>query len=296
MKIIIHGGCGAREDSNMSFAIYHDHLTVIINKAYAYFTTCHDALSVAVFTARLLEDDPIFNAGTGSRLQQDGKVRMSASIMESQRNKFAGVISIEDVQHPVDVALHLLNERHSVLCGSEATSFAHNKLKVESYNPITEHRYQEYLACKNGATGTIGVVTLDDLGNICAVTSTGGVGFEVPGRVGDTPTVAGNFASKIMGISCTGIGEEIVNQAVAVKTHTRVQDGMSLQDAVNKTIAEGDALDYYIGLIALDCHGNIVSGSTKVAQTLYAYHDGVTAHTFYTNGITNPVTTTTKAK
>lgn len=281
MKLVIHGGCGARENASTTFADYHEHLLPIIQKSYANLLQCNDAIEGALFAARLLEDDPIFNAGTGSRVQQDGQIRMSASIMDSKHNKFAGVINIQDVQHPADIARMLMNQHHSILGGAEATAFAHDKLNIPKYNPMTEKRWQEYLELKKGLTGTIGVVALDDNGVICAITSTGGAGFEIPGRIGDSPTVAGNFASKNMGISCTGIGEHIVNLAVAAKTHTRVQDGMSLNDAVDKAIRESDVLGDYVGLIAIDANGNIKSGSTSIAQTLYAYHDGSQFKTFY---------------
>ncbi|WP_116963957.1 isoaspartyl peptidase/L-asparaginase [Fastidiosibacter lacustris] len=280
-RIIIHGGCGAREDYNTRFQDYHNHLLTIIKQAYSFLQKSDDALKTAVFTAKCLEDVPIFNAGTGSRLQQDGQVRMSASIMDSCLGKFAAVINIQDIQYPSEVAASLLTHQHSILAANEATYYARHRLKMPKYNPITEHRYQEYLELKKGLTGTIGVVVLDHSNNIVALTSTGGAGFEVPGRVGDSPTIAGNYASKIMGISCTGIGEQIINEAVAAKVHTRVRDGMSLQQAVDKSIKESDALDDYVGLIALDNKGNFATGSTSVAQTLYAYHDSRCACTFY---------------
>lgn len=280
-KIIIHGGCGAREDANTHFKDYHEQLKIIIDKAYRYLADCQDAVESALFAARLLEDNPIFNAGTGSRVQQDGQIRMSASIIESIHNKFAAVINIQDVQYPSNVAYKLMGQHHSILGGHEATKFAHEQLGFPFYNPMTEHRYQEYLELKAGLSGTIGVVALDERGVICAITSTGGAGFEIPGRVGDSPTVAGNFASSAMGISCTGIGEHIINQAVAAKTHTRVKDGMSLDAAVKLAIDESDRLGDYVGLITLDHNGVIATGSTKIAQTLYAYHDGLASHTFF---------------
>ncbi len=281
MKLVIHGGCGAREDQKTSFLQYHEALQQIINLAYVKLSQSNNAIETAIYTARILEDNPIFNAGTGSRIQQDGQIRMSASIMDSIHNKFAAVINIQDIQNPVDVAAKLMEQHNSILAGLEASNFAHNILKLPKYNPMTEHRFQEYLNLKQGYTGTIGVVALDNNGVICAITSTGGAGFEFPGRVGDSPTVAGNYASKIMGVSCTGIGEHIVNQAVAAKLHTRVCDGMKLEDAVTKTIAESNNLGDYVGLISLDQEGNIEVGSTDIAQTLYAFHDGIQSRTFY---------------
>ncbi|WP_150466460.1 isoaspartyl peptidase/L-asparaginase [Francisella sp. SYW-9] len=280
-KIIIHGGCGAREDKNTSFVDYHQHLLPIVEKSYEYLRQVDDANQVAVFAAKLLEDDEIFNAGTGSRVQQDGQIRMSASIIDSQNKKFAGVINIQNIKNPIEVANRLMLQHHSVLAADQATTFAHDIMKLPKYNPMTEKRYQEYLELKKGYTGTIGVVVLDSKGKICAVTSTGGAGFEYPGRVGDSPTVAGNFANEDMGISCTGIGEHILNQAVGAKIATRVKDGMGLSEAVDKSIAESNKLGDYVGLIAIDKKGNICSGSTSVAQALYAYADGEKIKTFY---------------
>jgi L-asparaginase len=280
-RIIIHGGCGAHEDANTTFATYHEHLLPIIQKSHENLLKCDDAIEAALFAANLLEDNPIFNAGTGSRLQQDGQVRMSASIIDSLNNKFAGVVNIQDVQYPSRVAHRLMSEQHSIMGGEMATKFAREKLNIPYHNPITPKRYEEYLEFKKGLTGTIGVIALDGKGVICAVTSTGGVGFEVPGRVGDSATVAGNYATSSMGIACTGIGEQIINLAVAAKTNTRVEDGMDLNVAVNKAIAESNERGYYVGLIALDKFGNIATGSTVQAQALYAYHDGCKYTTFY---------------
>ncbi len=281
MKLVIHGGCGAHESATTTFYDYHKHLLPIIQKSYVYLQQCNDAIAGALFAACMLEDDPIFNAGTGSKVQNDGQIRMSASIIDSKHNKFAGVINIQNVQNPSVIACRLMKERHSILCGNEAAKFAHQVLNIPCYNPMTESRWQEYLQQKQGQTGTVGVVALDNNGVICAITSTGGVGFESAGRVGDSPTVAGNYASSIMGVSCTGIGEQIINQCVAAKIHTRVLDGMLLEDAVNKSINESENLGDYVGLIAIDQHGNIKTASTKVVQTLYAYHDGVSSKTFY---------------
>lgn len=279
-RIIIHGGCGAREEPNTPFEIYHENLLTIIQTAKNFLDQTNDAIQTALITAKLLEDNPIFNAGTGSRVQQDGQIRMSASYMDSIKNKFSAVINIQNVQYPSAIAYALHTQHHSILCSEHATRYAYETLKMMPYNPITERRWNEYLELKRGLTGTIGVVALDDSGVICAITSTGGVGFEIPGRVGDSPTIAGNYASKLMGISCTGIGEEIINKAIAAKIHTRVYDGMQLANAIERTINECNDDGEYVGLIAIDNEGNIETGTTKIAQTLYAYHDGLTYHTF----------------
>ncbi|MDE5004943.1 isoaspartyl peptidase/L-asparaginase, partial [Francisella tularensis subsp. holarctica] len=77
------------------------------------------------------------------------------------------------------------------------------------------------------------------------------------------------------------IGEHIINQAGAAKIAPRVKDGRSVLAAVDKSIAESDSLGDYVGRIAIDKHGNICSGSTSIAQSLYAYADGELINTFF---------------
>jgi L-asparaginase len=98
---------------------------------------------------------------------------------------------------------------------------------------------------------------LDKDGKIAAATSTGGKGFELPGRISDSATVAGNYANDFCGVSCTGVGEDIVSAAVAVKIVTRVSDGFKLVDAFEKTFGELKEFDGFAGAIAIDKFGNV---------------------------------------
>jgi L-asparaginase len=103
----------------------------------------------------------------------------------------------------------------------------------------------------------VGCVALDKNGNLAAATSTGGKGFEIPGRVSDSATVAGNYANAVCGVSCTGVGEDIVSGAVAIKIVTRVTDGFSLREACEKTFSEMRPFDGFAGAIAIDNDGNL---------------------------------------
>jgi L-asparaginase len=222
---------------------------------------------------RLLEDVPIFNAGTGSKLQSDGVARMTASIMDSEENCLSGVINIRDVQHPIDVADMLSHEESTVLAADEATFYA--SLKGFTYhNPMTEMRLREYNRKLSGAFGTVGAVALDGRGIIAAATSTGGRGHEMPGRVSDSATVAGNYVTKKAGVSCTGIGEHIVNHATAARVAVRVGDGMSLEEAVTITIKEANDRQYSFALIAVDSSGHAMTGITQGLELIYAQYDG----------------------
>lgn len=277
-KLIIHGGAGSLEGKAFAYEEYHHSLKRIIIKTYPVLKKS-GARQAVLYAIRLLENDPIFNAGTGSKLQKDGQIRMSAAIMSSEDNKFSGVINVSNIKNPIDVANMLANERYTVLAGLGATEYArlHN---IKYYNPMTEHRLREYKEQLIGDSGTVGAVALDGKGVICSATSTGGVGFELPGRVGDSATVAGTYASKSAGVSCTGRGEHIVNQAVAARIVSRVEDGMSLEDSVEKMMRDSDQMRYRFGMIALDRAGHMVVGNTKNVDVLFAKHDGEEVETF----------------
>ncbi len=280
-KLIIHGGAGSREGQHAEFEQYAEHLDGILAEAYAVLLE-QDARQAVFHAVRLLEDDPLFNAGTGSRLQRDRRARMSAALMDSERRRFAGVINIEDVRHPIDVVEHLIGEEHSVLCGSPALRYARD-LGFEEHDPITPHRLREHQEKLRQRTGTVGAVALDGNGLLCAGTSTGGMGFEIPGRVSDSATVAGNYAGATAGVSCTGIGEHIVDHAAAARIVTRCEDGMSLRQAVDRTLEEALRRDYGYGVIALGTSGEMLAAQTPGVTTLYASHDGEHRRSFLTD-------------
>jgi L-asparaginase len=269
--IIIHGGAGAREGIHADFDRYADSLRRILEQAWA--TLGNDGAREAVLNAvRDLEDDPVFNAGLGSRLQRDGAARMSAALMDGEERRFSGVINIERVRHPIDVAAVLRDRDHCVLAGEHATRFARAE-GFEDFDPVTPHRLEEHRRSEEGRSGTVGAVAIDVDGRLWAATSTGGVGYEIPGRVSDTATVAGTYADMTVGVSCTGIGEHIVDHGAAVRVATRVADGACLADAIERTIAEADARRMEYGLIALSGAGVPRSGSTATVTTLWAARD-----------------------
>ena len=258
MKLIIHGGFFSESSTNQETKkAKQDALATIVAKGHE-FLKMHTALETVVFTVALLEDDELFNAGIGSQIQSDGKVRLSASLMDGKTNKFSGVINIEDVKNPIEISATLLTYDDRVLSGEGAQQFARDS-GATFFNPITAQRQQEYEAKlnQNNNLGTVGCVALDADGNLAAATSTGGKGFEIPCRVSDSATVAGNYANKFAGISCTGVGEDIVSGALAAKIVTRVTDGFTLKDASDKSFAELKAFDGFAGVVGISAHGEI---------------------------------------
>lgn len=279
MKIIIHGGFFSESSQSLETKVAkQDALKRVVTNSFDYLKT-HTALETIVFAVEQLENDELFNAGIGSQIQSDGKIRMSASIMDGKSTKFSGVINIENVKNPIRVAEKLFDTVDRVLGGEGATKYAYAN-KFDFYNPETRQRRKEYEAkLESKSLGTVGCVALDMHGNIAAATSTGGKGFEVPGRISDSATTAGNYANAFCGVSCTGIGEDIVSAAVATKIVTRVSDGFTIDKAFEKTFAELKAIDGFAGAISIDNKGTIFHLDSHPSM-VYASFDGKTLDVF----------------
>ncbi len=273
MKILIHGGFFSESSqSDETKEKKQEALKDIIKKGYDFLLN-HNALQTVIYTTSLLEDCPLFNAGIGSQIQGDGKLRMSASIMDGSSALFSGVINIEDVKNPVLVAEKLLQEEDRVLSGSGAKKYA-RKMGFESFSTETQERRNEYKQKLNASTtGTVGCIALDSKGKLAAATSTGGKGFEIPGRVSDSATIAGNYANTYCAVSCTGVGEDIISGAVASKIVTRVTDQYELKSAFKKTFSELEAIDGFAGAIGLDSKGNMFCQESH-PKVVYAAYDG----------------------
>ncbi len=279
MKLIIHGGFFSESSQSHEVKIAKQNsLKEIASKSYD-FLKSHTALETVAFAVSLLEDDELYNAGIGSQIQSDGVIRMSASLMDSETQKFSGVINIEDVKNPIFVAQELMNVDDRVLGGSGAKRFA-NEHGFENFSTEIPQRRSEYEAkLKNGGKGTVGCVAIDSNGKLAVATSTGGKGFEIPGRISDSATVAGNYANKFCAVSCTGVGEDIVSNATATKIVTRVSDGMKLKEAFDKTFAELKKIDGFAGAIAIDYEGNIYHRDSYPTM-VFASYDGETYEVF----------------
>ncbi|NET09846.1 MAG: isoaspartyl peptidase, partial [Symploca sp. SIO2B6] len=168
------------------------------------------------------------------------------------------------------------------------------ELQLPLHNPLTDLRLSEWLEERKGnfskamagvvaedtpgddteaGRGTIGVVALDQNGQIVAGTSTGGKGFERVGRVSDSAMPAGNYATAQAGISCTGIGEDIIDECLAARIVVRVTDGLSLHDAFHRSFKEAESRHRDFGAIGIDNIGTIAWGK-NCDILLAAYHNG----------------------
>ena len=273
MKIIIHGGFFSESSTNDETKVAKQKaLLQIVRDSYAFLQT-HSAIETVVYAVSLLEDDALFNAGIGSQIQSDGKIRMSASLMDGTSQKFSGVINIEEVKNPIKVAQLLMNVDDRVLGGEGATNFARTN-GFEPFSTEIPQRKAEYEAkLKSNRQGTVGCVVLDNDGKLAVATSTGGKGFEMVGRISDSATVAGNYVNEFCGVSLTGVGEDIVSNATAAKIVTRVTDGFTLKEAFDKTFKELKPYDGFAGAIAIDKEGNIYHQDSHPSM-VFASFDG----------------------
>lgn len=292
-KLIIHGGAGSSLKGKQGAEAVRQSLYKVLEEVYALLLAGASAQAAVVRGCHLLEDDARFNAGTGSVLQSDGQIRMSASLMDGLNQRFSGVINVSRVQHPIELAQALQSSSDRVLSDYGSAEIV-RELQIPIYNPLTEIRLQEWIQERqenfireaagvvaeqelveetNARRGTIGVVALDSQGRLAAGTSTGGKGFERIGRVSDSAMPAGNYATAHAAVSCTGIGEDIIDECLAARIVVRVTDGLSLQEAMKRSFAEAHQHKRDLGAIALDATGEIAWGKTSEVL-LAAYHNG----------------------
>ncbi len=226
-------------------------------------------------TIRVLEDDPLFNAGRGAVFDSAGMHELDASIMDGATRKGGGVAGLMTVKNPISLArLVMIDTPHVLLIGGGAERFADEMRdrpqieRVPNSYFSTEAKRQEWLKAvekqkqKRAAQahkGTVGCVALDKQGNLAAGTSTGGLTNKKWGRVGDSPILtAGTYANNATcAVSCTGTGEYFIRSSIAFHVSALMAyKGLSLDDAVSYCINKVLEPDTG-GLIAIDHDGHI---------------------------------------
>ncbi|MDX2229324.1 MAG: isoaspartyl peptidase/L-asparaginase [Leptolyngbyaceae cyanobacterium bins.349] len=297
-KLIIHGGAGSSLRGKGGVEAIRRSLHQVVQEVYSLLLAGATAPEAVIKGCQLLEDDPRFNAGTGSVLQSDGQIRMSAALMNGATQQFSGVINVSRVQNPICLAAALQPSPDRVLSDVGAAELL-RELEVPPYNPLTEIRLQEWmqerqdnfekqmagvvaeaelvnateLVDETAGRGTIGVVVLDGQGQLAVGTSTGGKGFERIGRVSDAAMPAGTYATPQAAVGCTGIGEHIIDECLAAKVVIRVVDGLSLRLAFERSLKEAHQNQRDLGAIGLSADGAIAWGKTSEVL-LAAYHTG----------------------
>jgi L-asparaginase / beta-aspartyl-peptidase len=274
--IAIHGGAGPIPSQALSPARekqFRESLHTALDAG------CHilerggaslDAVTAAV---RVLEDDPLFNAGHGAALTRDGAAELDAAVMEGKTQRAGAVASVRHIKNPIDLARRVMEKsRHVLLVGPGAEEFALEEglvLVPNTYFRTDERRHQLESEQRGQAVsdlipshGTVGAVALDDSGNLAAATSTGGMTNKRQGRVGDSPIIgAGTYAKNgVCAISATGHGEYFIRAVAAYHICAAVEyRGLSLEDAAREML-HGilRQLGGRGGIIGIDRGGQIV--------------------------------------
>lgn len=268
--LVLHGGAGGHDPKAPEAVEQATRSLIAIGKSLI------DAmqrglppLQVVVDGLGAMEDDQQFNAGFGAALQADGQARLTAAIMDGTRQRFSAVMGSTDLRHPSRLAASLQERDARVLCPPGVELLARElRLPVESV-VTTERlrRWWERASQPPAACDTVGVVLRLGTGALFAGTSTGGRGNECPGRVSDSGTVAGTYCSEFAGVSATGVGEQIVDDALAARLESRRRDGLTLAAASQRCFAEARARQRSYGWIALDREGHWAVAHTTPAMS-----------------------------
>jgi beta-aspartyl-peptidase (threonine type) len=235
-----------------------------------------DAVEAA---ARVLEENPCFNAGRGSVLTEQGEVELDAAIMDGRGRRAGAVAAIKTTRAPISLARRLMERGpHVFLVGEAADRFAAAAGFEQVSNdffimPERRRQLEESLAVGSAADpikyGTIGSVAVDIRGNVAAATSTGGITGKRFGRVGDSPLIgAGTYADdRCCAVSATGSGEYFIRAVAAHQLAERIHlGGQSPQDALDEVLADIESLGGRGGLIAVTPDGEAVWGFTTPAM------------------------------
>lgn len=261
--LLIHGGAGLYKDNRELLELRRSKISEIIAQVWPLLRDGASAVKTVCRAVELLEACSYFNAGLGAVIQSDGMVRLSASLMDGNKQKFSGVMLATHIIHPSKLA-YALQDREQTVIGPLGAQLLARELGIPPENPATPERIAQWMSYLEKQRkppdnhGTVGAVALDRQGHLAAATSTGGMTGNIPERVSDSATVAGNYATKFAAINCTGVGEQIVNDGVAVRLETRVRDGRSIMEASDVMCEEANDRLHQYGWIGIDCKGNWV--------------------------------------
>lgn len=252
--IIVHGGAGDVAPER------HARLRAGVRAAAAagdaVLERAGSAIDAVVAAVRVLEDDPEFNAGTGSVLTRAGTVETDACVMDGQTQRAGAVAAVPDLGNAIALAHAVMMSEHVMLAGPSAWDFAATVgITPAPAGSLVTERAKARLA----SPGTVGAVARDHAGRFAAATSTGGISGKRVGRVGDTPIVgAGTWSDGACALSATGDGEAIIRVALTRTIAMRLAAGASLHDAVKASLVELRRITQgSAGVIGVDRHGVI---------------------------------------
>lgn len=279
--LAIHGGAGIVTRDRMTAAQEADYRRGLADALAAGQQLLADggsALDAVEAAVKVLEDNPLFNAGRGAVFTDDGRNELDAAIMDGRTREAGAVAGVTRTRNPIALARAVMERSgHVMLAGPGADAWSLSA-GIEQADPSwfrTPHRWEQLqdrrqrgqgaslhrptiLTQGEGKFGTVGAVARDVRGHVAAATSTGGLTAKRFGRVGDSPIIgAGTFADdRACAVSATGSGEYYIRANVAAEICARIRlAGESPQTAADTVQQDVKALGGSGGVIVMGLAG-----------------------------------------
>jgi L-asparaginase / beta-aspartyl-peptidase len=285
IAVLVHGGAGDVADERVPVHVAGCRRAA--DAAFALLAEGASALDAAERAVVVLEDDPVFNAGTGACLTRDGRLELDACVMDGATLRVGAVCALSPFEHPIAVARAVLDDgTHVLYAAAGADAFARHAgfepaLPESMITDAARDKLRHALASGkivSWAGGTVGAVARDRHGHVAAATSTGGTVGKRPGRVGDTPLVgAGTFADDAGGAaSATGQGEGIMRVLLSARAVDALARGESPDTAAATVIRElYERVGATGGIIVVDPRGRLgFARSTRTMTWAAAWEGG----------------------
>lgn len=271
------------------------------------------ALDAALAGAQAVEDDTSVrnSVGFGSIPDRLGRLTLDACVMDGRTLACGSVACVEHIRHPAALARRVMEKTpHVMLAGEGAKWFALQQgfpLEV----PYTAESVKEFLDAHpdlkrkpdakdkppapvhaDGASDinvnefnhdTVTVLALDKKGHLGGVCTTSGLGYKLPGRVGDSPLIgAGLYVDDLAGAAGgTGVGEEIIRIGGSLFITEQMRTGKSPQEACELACKRANAAagrrgvhPARVAFLALDTAGNVGAACTERTGFKYAVGRG----------------------
>ena len=279
--VLVHGGAGDMEQSREADALAG--CEAAARAGHAVLAGGGDALNAAIASVRVLEDNPLFNAGVGSVLSREGDVEVDAAVMRGSDLGVGAIAAVPNSGRAIELARIVLETgEHALLSGAAAWEFfrehghspsAPELLITERSQRRLERERERRAVGKAGEPdpGTVGAVAIDVRGHVAAATSTGGTTFKRRGRIGDTPLIGcGTYADDLAGAaSATGHGESIIRVAMC-RVAIEAMISTNAQAASEAAVAALDRVSGRAGIICVDRNGRLgIANNTRTMPVAF---------------------------